>query len=63
GQLKVSTNVSPLTYSWNTRKAASGIHVISAEAEDGAGNVSSSSIQVTKDSSSNQPGKGKKKKN
>ena len=37
-----------LSYSWNTRKAAAGNHVLQAVAKDQANNVSSQQIQVTK---------------
>lgn len=37
-----------LTYSWNTRKAAAGSHVLQAVAKDQANNVASQQIQVTK---------------
>ncbi len=36
-----------LAYSWNTRKAALGLHTISVTARDAAGNTSSQSVQVT----------------
>lgn len=37
-----------LAYSWNTRKAVAGTHTIQAVASDGAGNKSSTSVQVTR---------------
>ena len=45
----VSTgNSASISYKWNTRKAASGTHTISATAKDTSGNQTSTSIQVTK---------------
>ena len=45
----VSTgNSASVSYKWNTRKAASGTHTISATAKDTAGNQTSTSIQVSK---------------
>lgn len=37
-----------LSYSWNTRKAANGAHVLQAVAKDQANNVASYQVQVTK---------------
>ncbi|MBP6898506.1 MAG: S8 family serine peptidase [Burkholderiaceae bacterium] len=37
-----------LSYNWNTRKAASGTHILKAVARDAAGNVSTSLITVSK---------------
>jgi thermitase len=37
-----------LSYSWNTRKASAGSHIIQALAQDAAGNKSSSSVSVSK---------------
>ncbi len=37
-----------LNYNWNTRKATAGSHTIRAIAQDAAGNLSSTSIMVTK---------------
>ena len=48
GQQKASGTGSSLSYSWNTRKIASGSYTITAVATDAAGNKSSSSIQVTR---------------
>jgi len=48
GQLKASGAGSALSYSWNTRKIASGIHTIQAVAKDAAGNTTSTSVQVTR---------------
>ncbi len=36
----------PYTYTWNSRKAASGTHTISAKAWDAAGNVGTTSVNV-----------------
>jgi thermitase len=41
-------NSTSVSYKWNTRKAASGTHTISAIAKDKAGNQSSTSVQVKK---------------
>jgi subtilisin family serine protease len=46
--LKEVNNSSSLTCSWNTRKEKSGTYTISSTAKDAAGNVSSTSISVTK---------------
>ncbi len=64
GAMKASANISPLDYSWNTRKVSSGTHTIKAVVMDGAGHSSTTQIQVSKDSSgrgSSNGGKGKKK--
>ena len=42
-----SSSSSPYTVSWNSASVAAGIHTINASASDAAGNVGSSSIQVT----------------
>ena len=41
-------SVTPYTYTWNSRKAARGTHVISATAWDAAGNSTSAQVTVTK---------------
>lgn len=46
GVLKSTSSIAPYSYSWNTTGVASGTHTISATAQDAAGNISSSSIQV-----------------
>ena len=46
GQLKASGAGSSLSYSWNTRKVASGSHTIQAVAKDAAGNITNTSVQV-----------------
>jgi len=48
GELKSSGNVSSTSYSWNTKKVASGAHTISAVATDTSGNRSTSTISVRK---------------
>lgn len=48
GILKATDTAAPYTYSWNTRKVASGVHTIKATAWDAAGNSSSASITVSK---------------
>jgi len=44
--LKASGAGSSLSYSWNTRKVASGSHTIQAVAKDAAGNITNTSVQV-----------------
>lgn len=46
GQLKAQGNMSELSYSWNSRKAAAGLHTILTKAFDAAGNQTQSSVQV-----------------
>ncbi len=46
GSLKASSNISPLSYSWNTRKVSSGTHTIKAVAVDGANHSTETQIQV-----------------
>ncbi|WP_431478074.1 S8 family serine peptidase [Massilia eburnea] len=48
GQLKASGIGASLSYSWNTRKIASGTHTVQAVAKDAAGNTTSRSVQVTR---------------
>jgi hypothetical protein len=48
GGLVASNNGSSLSYKWSTQKVAKGTHTIKAVARDAAGNVSSTSVQVTK---------------
>jgi hypothetical protein len=48
GVLVTSGNRSSMTYKWNTRKAASGAHTISAVAKDAAGNQATTTVNVTK---------------
>ena len=48
GRLAASGSGGNLSYSWNTRKAASGSHTISAMAQDAAGNRSTASVAVSK---------------
>ena len=52
GSLKASSNVSPMDYSWNTRKVSNGTHTIKAVAVDGASHSSEVQIQVSKGSTS-----------
>jgi len=61
GQFKSSTPSAPLSYSWNTRKVASGNHTIRAESVDAAGNSAEMSITVSTGSDGGSKGKGKKK--
>ena len=46
GILLSSSSVAPYSFSWSTTGVASGTHTIKATAQDAAGNISSSSIQV-----------------
>jgi hypothetical protein len=48
GKVVSTGNSASVSYKWNTRKAASGTHTISATAKDAAGNQTSTAIQVTK---------------
>ena len=43
-----STNLSSLSFAWNTNKVAKGAHTLTATAKDAAGNAASSSITVYK---------------
>ena len=48
GALKASGAGSSMAYSWNTRKIAAGTHTVQAVAKDAAGNVSTTTVQVTR---------------
>jgi len=48
GAMVSGGNSTSVSYKWNTKKAASGTHTISAIAKDTSGNQSSTSIQVKK---------------
>lgn len=48
GELKLVTNSSTISWSWNTAKVSKGQHIISTKAYDAAGNVGVSSITVYK---------------
>ena len=48
GALKASASGATLSYSWNTRKVASGPHTLTVTARDAAGNASSTSVTVTR---------------
>jgi len=48
GVLKATLTSAPYTYSWNTKKYASGSHTIGAKAWDAAGNTATASITVKK---------------
>jgi hypothetical protein len=39
GTIRSVTDMSPLSYSWNTRRETRGAHSISAVAEDNGGNI------------------------
>jgi len=47
GALKASGTGSSLSYSWNTKKAATGNHTIQAVAKDKAGNTSTTTETVS----------------
>ncbi len=47
GTLVGTDNSAPYSFSWNTGTVASGTHTLLATASDAAGNINSSSIQVT----------------
>ena len=48
GAMVGTGNSTSVSYKWNTKKAASGTHTISAIAKDKSGNQSSTSVQVKK---------------
>jgi len=48
GQLKSTSSGGSVTYAWNTKKIAAGVHTVEVEAADKAGNVGRQEIQVTK---------------
>ena len=48
GAMVSTGNSSSVSFKWNTRKAASGTHTISATAKDASGNQTSTTIQVNK---------------
>jgi len=48
GKVVSTGNSASISYKWNTKKAASGVHTISATAKDAAGNQTSTAIQVKK---------------
>jgi len=48
GAVKSTGNSTSMSYRWNTNKAASGAHTISAVAKDRAGNQATTAIQVSK---------------
>nr|QIH44523.1 S8 family serine peptidase [Vibrio ziniensis] len=48
GELVLSTDAATSNYRWNTRKVSNGSHIIMAIAEDVAGNISQTSVQVSK---------------
>lgn len=52
---------SSISCNWNTRKASDGAHVITAIAEDAAGNQAESSVTVSTGGSSTSTGRGKNK--
>jgi thermitase len=47
GALRAAGTGDSLAYSWNTRKVKAGIHTLQAVAKDAAGNISTTSVQVT----------------
>jgi hypothetical protein len=48
GKVVSTGNSTSISYKWNTKKAASGTHTISATAKDKSGNQTSAAIQVKK---------------
>ena len=58
GNLVSSTNASPLSYSWNTKKVSTGSHTIKAVAQDASGNTSQIQATLTVESGRH-PGRGK----
>lgn len=48
GKVVATASGASLSYAWNTKKVAAGVHQIQAVAQDASGNRSSSSIQVTR---------------
>lgn len=48
GKSVATASSGTLSYSWNTRKASVGGHVIQAVAQDAAGNSASQSVRATK---------------
>ena len=48
GAVKSTGNSTSMSYRWNTNKAASGLHTISAVAKDRSGNQATVAIQVSK---------------
>lgn len=48
GVLTASASGATLGYNWSTRQSANGTHTIKAVARDAAGNMTSTSVQVTK---------------
>lgn len=48
GKSVASASGGALSYSWNTRKATAGSHLIQAVAQDAAGNSATQSVQVSK---------------
>ena len=47
GVMVAQSSGGSLSYRWNTRKSTPGVHTIGASARDAAGNVGSTSLQVT----------------
>lgn len=43
-----SSSIGSVNYTWNTRKAAAGVHTLKAVAKDASGNIGTSTIQVSK---------------
>ncbi|MES2831832.1 MAG: S8 family serine peptidase [Pseudomonadota bacterium] len=48
GALKAKAAGGALSYNWNTRKVSAGVHIIKAVAKDAAGNIATTSVQVTR---------------
>ena len=48
GVLKTTVRGAKVSYTWSTKKVASGVHTIHVTATDAAGNVGSAQVTVTK---------------
>jgi thermitase len=48
GALKATATGGALVYKWNTRRLATGVHVIAVVARDAAGNSATATVQVTR---------------
>ncbi len=48
GKLVASSSGSSVSYNWNSRKASSGTHTVRLDVSDAAGNVGSTTVQVSK---------------
>jgi hypothetical protein len=48
GALKATAAGGSLTYKWNIRRLAPGLHTLRIDARDASGNTSTTSVQVTR---------------